>query len=77
MKKLILCGATAAIVGLAAASAIAQTQSTTSTNYVQSSAVVGAKIRDDRGEDVGVIKDFVLDRNTGCLAYRSEVYCSC
>src|SRR5204863_954181 len=22
-----------------------------------------------RGEDVGVIKDFVLDRNTGCLAY--------
>ena len=58
--------------GLAIASAIAQTQSTTTsttTGYIQSSTVVGAKIRDSRGEEVGVIKDFVLDRNTGCLAY--------
>src|ERR1051325_4458251 len=69
MNKLILHAATAAILGLATASAIAQTQSTTSTTYVQSSAVLGSKIRDARGEDVGVIKDFVLDRNTGCLAY--------
>src|SRR5207253_8171153 len=72
MNKLTLHGATAAILGLVVASAIAQTQSTTtttSTSYVQSSMVVGAKIRDARGEDIGVIKDFVLDRNTGCLAY--------
>lgn len=58
--------------GLAVAPAIAQTQSiktSTTTGYIQSSAVVGAKIKDSRGEEVGVIKDFVLDRNTGCLAY--------
>ena len=72
MKKLAFFGASLAILGLATASAIAQTQSTTTsttTSYVQSSTVVGAKIKDARGEDVGVIKDFVLDRNTGCLAY--------
>jgi sporulation protein YlmC with PRC-barrel domain len=73
MKKLILSGAIAAITGLAIASAIAQTQSTTTqtttTGYIQSSSVLGAKIKDSRGQDVGEIKDFVLDRNTGCLAY--------
>ena len=71
MKISKLLRAVAAITSLAVP-AIAQTQSTTTTtttNYVQSSAVVGAKIKDARGEDVGVIKDFVLDRNTGCLAY--------
>jgi sporulation protein YlmC with PRC-barrel domain len=60
------------MMGLAIAPAIAQTQSTTTsttTGYIQSSTVVGAKIKDSRGEEVGVIKDFVLDRNTGCLAY--------
>jgi sporulation protein YlmC with PRC-barrel domain len=72
MKKSTLFGTSLAIMGLAIAPAIAQTQSTTTsttTSYIQSSTVVGAKIRDARGEDVGVIKDFVLDRNTGCLAY--------
>src|SRR5438067_2169481 len=68
MKKSILLGASLAIMGLAIAPAIAQTQSTT-TGYIQSSTVVGARIKDSRGEEVGVIKDFVLDRNTGCLAY--------
>ena len=72
MKTLILLGATLAL-GLAIAPANAQTQtttnSTTTTGYIQSSTVVGSKIKDSRGEEVGVIKDFVLDRNTGCLAY--------
>jgi sporulation protein YlmC with PRC-barrel domain len=66
MKKTILLGAFLALTSLA----IAQTQSTTSTtNYLQTSTVIGSKIKDSRGQDVGVIKDFVLDRNTGCLAY--------
>src|SRR6187399_1170012 len=72
MKKLSLIGACVAMLGLTAASLFAQTQSTTTsttTSYVQSSTVVGAKIKDSRGQDVGVIKDFVLDRSTGCLAY--------
>lgn len=62
-----------AIAGLALAPANAQTQSTTqsttTSGYIQSSTVVGSKIKDSRGQDVGEIKDFVLDRNTGCLAY--------
>src|SRR4030095_11030970 len=71
MKKSILFGATLALVGLAIAPLFAQTQTTTTstTGYVQSSTVIGAKIKDSRGQDVGEIKDFVLDRNTGCLAY--------
>ena len=72
MKKSSLIGACVAMLGLAVASLFAQTQSTTTsttTSYVQSSAVVGAKIKDSRGEDVGVIKDFVFDRSSGCLAY--------
>src|SRR2546421_1634865 len=69
MKKSILLGTTLALVGLAIVSTNAQTQTTTSTSYIQSSTVVGSKIKDSRGEEVGVIKDFVLDRNSGCLAY--------
>ena len=47
-----------------------QTQTTTTTtSYVQSSAVIGSRIKDSQGEQVGVVKDIVLDRNTGCLAY--------
>ena len=72
MRKFTLFGGPLAMMGLAIASTIAQTQSTTTsttTSYVQSTSVVGAKITDARGEQVGVIKDFVLDRNTGCLAY--------
>jgi sporulation protein YlmC with PRC-barrel domain len=72
MKKSIFLGASLALMGLAITPAIAQTQSTTTsttTSYIQSTAVVGARIKDSRGEEIGVIKDFVLDRNTGCLAY--------
>src|SRR5437588_436897 len=69
MKKSILLGATLALVGLAIVSTNTQTQTTTSTSYIESSTVVGSKIKDSRGEEVGVIKDFVLDRNSGCLAY--------
>ncbi len=72
MKKTILIGATLAVLGLASAPLFAQTQSTTTTSttgYIQSSSVIGSKIKDSRGQDVGEIKDFVLDRQSGCLAY--------
>lgn len=72
MKKSILLGACLALTSLAIAPAIAQTQSTTTsttTSYMPTSTVIGSKIKDSRGQDVGVIKDFVLDRSTGCLAY--------
>jgi sporulation protein YlmC with PRC-barrel domain len=61
----------ATLLGLAFARVQAQTQSstTTTTSYVQASKVVGMKVKDSRGEEIGVVKDVVLDRNTGCMAY--------
>src|SRR5437762_8771979 len=55
--------------GLAIVSTQAQTQSSTTTTYVQASKIVGMKVNDSSGQEVGVVKDVVLDRNTGCMAY--------
>ena len=57
---------------VAAAPVFAQTSTTTTTNtsgYVQSSTIIGSKIKDAKGQDVGQVKDVVLDRSSGCLAY--------
>jgi len=72
MKKYLLCGAALAILGLAAAPLIAQTQTTTSSGssgYVQTSKIIGTKVKTAQGEEVGVVKDVVLDRSNGCMAY--------
>src|SRR6266566_8071403 len=73
MKTLFLSGATIAILGLATAPVSGQTQSTSTTSssatYIQSSKLVGTKVKSSQGEEIGVIKDVVLDRNTGCMAY--------
>src|SRR3989440_3659140 len=72
MKKTILLAATLAFLGLATAPLFAQTSASTTTSssgYIQSSTVIGSKIKDSRGQDVGEIKDVVLDRSSGCLAY--------
>src|SRR5437867_5696684 len=72
MKTLFSLGAFVAVLGLAGASTFAQTQSTTtssSTTYVQTSKLVGTKVKSSQGEEIGVLKDVVLDRNTGCMAY--------
>src|SRR3954470_13202210 len=74
MKKNISFGAALAFLGLAAAPLFARTSTSTSTTtsttgFVQSSNIVGSKIKDARGQDVGEIKDVVLDRSSGCLAY--------
>ncbi|MEY2481068.1 MAG: hypothetical protein QOI04_1995 [Verrucomicrobiota bacterium] len=72
MKKSILLGATFAFLGLAVAPTFAQTQSTTSTTttgYIESSKIIGTTVKSAQGEEIGTIKDVVLDRNTGCLAY--------
>jgi sporulation protein YlmC with PRC-barrel domain len=59
-----------AILGLAVASTFAQTQSTTSssTTYIQTSKVIGKKVKSSQGDEIGVVKDVVLDGN-GCMAY--------
>jgi sporulation protein YlmC with PRC-barrel domain len=59
----------ATLLGLAIATTQGQTQSSTTTSYVQTSKIVGMKVKDSSGQEVGVVKDVVLDRNTGCMAY--------
>src|SRR5213080_3397570 len=59
----------ATLLGFAIATTQGQTQSSTTTSYVQTSKIVGMKVKDSSGQEVGVIKDVVLDRDTGCMAY--------
>src|SRR5438067_2499590 len=69
MKTSLLYGAALAMLGLAAAPLIAQTQTTTSSTssgYVQTSKIIGTKVKTAQGEEVGVVKDVVLDRSNRC-----------
>ena len=54
-----------AVLGAGIASISAQTQSTT----VQVSKLVGTKVKSSQGEEIGVVKDVMIDRSTGCMAY--------
>src|SRR5437867_8675221 len=65
MKTSLLFGVMLAVLGAAIASTSAQTQSTT----VQVSKLVGTKVKSAQGEEIGVIKDVMIDRSTGCMAY--------
>jgi sporulation protein YlmC with PRC-barrel domain len=72
MKTSLLFATAFGILGLAAAQIIAQTQISTSTGtsgHVQTSKLIGTKVKTAQGEEVGVIKDVVLDRSNGCMAY--------
>ena len=74
MKTSLLLGAMLALLGLAAAPLNAQTQTTTSTTssssgYIQTSKIIGTKVRTSSGDEIGVVKDVVIDRSTGCMAY--------
>jgi sporulation protein YlmC with PRC-barrel domain len=70
MKTLFSLGGIMAILGLAVAATFAQTQSTTSssTTYIQTSKFIGKKVKSSQGDEIGVVKDVVLDGN-GCMAY--------
>jgi len=71
MKTLFFSGATITILGLAVTPISGQTQSTTtsSTTYIETSKLVGKPVKSSQGEEIGTIKDVVIDRNTGCMAY--------
>jgi len=72
MKTSLLFGAAGAILGLTAAPVIAQAQSNaaaSASGHVQTSKLIGTKVKTAQGEEVGVIKDVVLDRSNGCMAY--------
>jgi len=36
---------------------------------MQTSKIIGTKVKTAQGEEVGVVKDVVIDRSTGCMAY--------
>src|SRR5947199_3002465 len=65
MKTSLSFGVTLAVLGAAISSTSAQTQSTT----VQVSKLVGTRVKSSQGEEIGVVKDIVIDRSTGCVAY--------
>jgi sporulation protein YlmC with PRC-barrel domain len=67
MKKLLKRGAMTVFLGLAVGSMSAQTQS--STSYIETSKFIGRPVKSSQGDEIGTVKDIVLDRSTGCLAY--------
>src|SRR5437870_80409 len=72
MKTLFAFGAMLGVLSLAVAPTIAQTQTTSTssnTTYVETSKFIGKPVRSSQGEQIGTVKDVVLDRNTGCMAY--------
>jgi sporulation protein YlmC with PRC-barrel domain len=71
MKTLFSIGTIVAFLGLAVASTYAQNQTTTSssTTYIETSKLVGKPVKSSQGEEIGTIKDVVIDRSTGCMAY--------
>src|SRR5881394_888909 len=72
MKTLLSFGAMLGVLSLAVAPTIAQTQITSTssnTTYVETSKFIGKPVKSSSGEEIGTVKDVVLDRNTGCMAY--------
>ena len=65
MKTSLLSGVTLAALCAVIVPISAQTQSTT----VQVSKLVGTKVKSSQGEEIGVVKDVMIDRSTGCMAY--------
>ncbi|MGH7981774.1 MAG: PRC-barrel domain-containing protein [Candidatus Udaeobacter sp.] len=72
MKNLIWYGATVAVVTVAVTvsgqSQINQTSSSSS-SYIVTSKLIGRKVKSSEGEKIGVIKEVVIDRTNGCMAY--------
>src|SRR5947199_4646572 len=72
MKNLIWYGAMAAVVTVAAtASGQSQIHQTSSSSfsYIVTSKLIGRKVKSSEGEKIGVIKEVVIDRTNGCMAY--------
>ncbi len=69
MRTLIWCGATAVVVGLAATISSQTEIPNNSSSYIQTSKLGGRKVKSSEGKEVGIIKDVVIDRSTGCMSY--------
>ena len=56
--------------GLITAEGWAQsTSATTTTTYLPTTTIVGSRVTDPQGAEIGQISNVVLDRDTGCMAY--------
>src|SRR6266480_4373092 len=69
MRTLIWCGATALVVVLTATISSQTEIPNNSSSYIQTSKLVGRKVKSPEGKEIGVIKDVVIDRSNGCMAY--------
>jgi sporulation protein YlmC with PRC-barrel domain len=72
MKTLIRYGVTAIVVGVAATTSgqnETPNASSSSSSYIQASKLVGRKVTSSHGREIGVLKDVVIDRSNGCMAY--------
>src|SRR2546423_15346220 len=69
MRTLIWCGATAVVVGLATTISSQTENPNDSSSYIQTSKLVGRKVKSSEGKEVGIIKDVVIDRGNGCVSY--------
>ena len=72
MRTLIWCEATA-LVAVLTATISSQSEnpndSSRSSSYIQTSKLVGRKVKSSEGKEVGIIKDVVIDRSNGCVSY--------
>ena len=66
MKQHLFFNTVLAILSLAIVPLKGQAQDET---YIETSKIVGTKVQTAQGEEVGEIKDVVLDGTNGCVAY--------
>src|SRR6266480_4684036 len=72
MNTLIRYAAMTVVVGVAATmsgQSESPNPSSSSSSYIQTSKLVGRKVESSQGEEIGIIKDVVIDRSNGCIAY--------
>src|SRR6266446_8662834 len=69
MRTLIWCEATALVAVLTATISSPSENPNDSSSYIQTSKLVGRKVKSSEGKEVGIIKDVVIDRGNGCVSY--------
>src|SRR5437667_11463889 len=69
MRTLIWCEATALVAVLTATISSQSENPNDSSSYIQTSKLVGRKVKSSEGKEVGIIKDVVIDRGNGCVSY--------
>src|SRR5437764_13742964 len=69
MRTLIWCEATALVAVLTATISSQSENPNDWSSYIQTSKLVGRKVKSSEGKAVGIIKDVVIDRGNGCVSY--------